>query len=58
MPSTKKTTSNLTPTPSSEKDEPAQVFDRATLSRSRKDREAQMRDVFARARDAMAFVLE
>ena len=44
MPSTKKTTSNLTPTPSSEKDEPAQVFDRATLSRSRKDREAQMRD--------------
>ena len=58
MPITKKTTSNLTPIPSSEKDEPAQVFDRATLSRRRKDREAQTRDVFAFARDSVAFAQE
>ena len=45
MPSNKKTTSNLTPTPSSEKNEPALVFDRAPLSRSRKDRETQMRKI-------------
>jgi hypothetical protein len=55
MPITKKTTSNLTPTPSSEKVEPAQVFDCASLPRRREDCEARTREVLAYAREALAY---